>query len=438
MLAAHGSSASFEEHLAREIGASERLRAAVLVWILVALMVFFVMVFFVIAYTPLREQYRQHFATPAAGIYLFAILALLLCHEAVILRVLGRRPAGEAGVPAVLRYLNAFIEVSVPSVIILAVASEISPVFVLQSGAILLYAVFIVLSTLLLDYRLSVFTGLVAAAEYVGLCVAFSGRSGEAATGTPFELPPFYVAKGAILVLCGMAAGFVAHQLKRRVGNVFRTLQERQRVLDAFGQQVSPAIADELLKSGTEIASRRAEVCVMFMDIRDFTPLVENKRPEEIVALQNAVFSEAVEAVNRNHGIINQFLGDGFMATFGAPIATGRDCANALAAARELVAGIRTLAESGRIPAIAVGIGLHTGVAVTGNIGSAQRQQYSITGNVVILASRIEQLNKEYGSQILVSREVLEAAGGIPPGAVSLGPVHVKGREQPIDIYRLA
>jgi adenylate cyclase len=150
------------------------------------------------------------------------------------------------------------------------------------------------------------------------------------------------------------------------------------------------------------------------------------------------VFSEAIEAVSRNHGIINQFLGDGFMACFGAPVAGERDCANALAAARELVAGIRRLAESGRIPQMSIGIGLHAGEAVSGNIGSSQRKQYSITGNVVILASRIEQLNKEYGSQILVSREVLEAAGERLEDATLLGPVKVKGREQPIELFRLA
>ena len=217
----------------------------------------------------------------------------------------------------------------------------------------------------------------------------------------------------------------------------YRMLQERQRVLSAFGQQVSPAIVEELLKAGPEIASIRSFVCVMFMDIRNFTPLVEKKSPEEIVTLQNVVFAEAIDVVNRNHGIINQFLGDGFMATFGAPLATGGDCGNALAAARELVAGIRRLSERGMIAPITIGIGLHAGEAVSGNIGSALRKQYSITGNVVILASRIEQLNKEYGLQILASGEVLAAAGGPAPGDAALGSVHVKGREQPIELFRL-
>ena len=215
-------------------------------------------------------------------------------------------------------------------------------------------------------------------------------------------------------------------------------MQERQRVLDAFGQQVSPAIAEELLKAGPEIASRRAEVCVLFMDIREFHAAGRQLAARAHRRAAERGVRRGVEVVNRNHGIINQFLGDGFMATFGAPATSGRDCANALTAARELVAGVRALADAGLIPPIKVGIGLHAGEAVTGNIGSAQRQQYSITGDVVILASRIEQLNKEFGSQVLASREVLEGAGGVPPEAVPLGPVTVKGREQPIELFRLA
>jgi adenylate cyclase len=341
-------------------------------------------------------------------------------------------------VPSALRYLNAFVETSVPTILIVLVSREINPVYVLQSASSLLYAVFIVLSTLRLDFRLCVFTGLVAAAEYVALSFAYLGGGGSAAAGTPFEAPPFYLGKGAMLLLAGLAAGFVADQLKRRVTNAYRTLEERQRIVNAFGQQVSPAIAEELLKLGPGIESKRTFVCVMFMDIRNFTPLVEKKAPEEIVAFQNAVFGEAIEIVNRHHGIINQFLGDGFMATFGAPLATRDDCRNALAAARELVARMGQLAASGRIPATTIGVGLHAGEAVSGNIGSPLRKQYSITGNVVILASRIEQLNKEYGSQILVSREVLTAGGAEQQGATPLGPVQVKGREAPIEIYRLA
>ena len=432
--------ASFDDHLAREIIHSERVRMAILAGLLAALIAFYGL-----GYALFRKDHLLRFLTPAVFLYIIAVIALLLCYELAIRHLIGSWLRLGKGVPGALRYLNAFVETSVPSILILLVSREINPQYVLQSPLSILYAVFIVLSTLRLDFRLSVFTGLVAAVEYVALSFAYlGGGSGvmeggaRAAAGAPFEAPLFYVAKGAILLLAGLAAAFVAHQLKRRVGNAYRSLQERQRMLSAFGQQVSPAIAEELLRTGAEIASRSSFVCVMFMDIRDFTPLVERKSPTEIVAFQNVVFAEAVEVVNRNHGIINQFLGDGFMATFGAPVAGERDCANALAAARELVAGIRRLGEEGRIPPIAIGIGLHAGEAVSGNIGSALRKQYSITGNVVILASRIEELNKNYGSRILVSAEVLAAAGEDAAASAALGPVHVKGREQPIELFRLA
>ena len=165
-------------------------------------------------------------------------------------------------------------------------------------------------------------------------------------------------------MLAGFAAGFVAVQIKRRVMRVFLALEERQRIVSAFGQQVSPAIVEELLKQGPEIPSKRTFVCVLFMDVRGFTRLVEKKTPEEFVAYQNAVFGAAIEIVDRNQGVINQFVGDGFMATFGAPVATGRDCKNALRAARELLVAVKALSDSGRIPATSIGIGLHAGEAV--------------------------------------------------------------------------
>ena len=175
------------------------------------------------------------------------------------------------------------------------------------------------------------------------------------------------------------------------------------------------------------------------MDIRDFTRQVEKKTPKEFVAYQNAVFGAAIEIVDRNHGVINQFLGDGFMATFGAPVATGRDCRHALSTARELLAavkGARRTPAASRRPASASACTLVR--RSSGNIGSQLRQQYSISGTVVILASRIEQLNKEYGSQLLVSAEVLRESGEREHGARSLGMVQVKGRDEPIEIYRLA
>jgi len=197
-------------------------------------------------------------------------------------------------------------------------------------------------------------------------------------------------------------------------------------------------LAERILTSASALEGERKQVTVLFCDLVESTALAARLGPEAMHTLLNRFFEVALNEVHRYEGTINQFLGDGFMATFGAPVATGRDCRNALSTARELLAAVKALSDSGRIPATSIGIGLHAGEAVSGNIGSQARQQYSISGNVVILAARIEQLNKDYGSQILVSGEVLAAAGERARGHNPLGPVHVKGREEPIEIYRLA
>jgi adenylate cyclase len=425
--------ASFEAHLAREILESERTRTAILAGIFALLLVAFplaVLVFY--------EHYARNFHSLATIGYVVSVTGALVAYELLVRRLLARWLRRGGMPPPFARFGNALIETSVPTILILVAARDGDPGIVLQGPAGFLYAVFIVLSTLRLDFALSAFTGLVAASEYVALSFAYAGSQAGAAMPATFAAPGFILLKGLVLFLAGIAAGFVADQLKRRVVNAFRATEERARVVSAFGQQVSPAIVEELLKQGPDIRSKRMFVCVLFMDIRDFTRLVHNKSPEEIVRFQNAVFGAAVEIVNRHQGIINQFLGDGFMATFGAPIATGDECRNGLAAARELIARVRQLSDAGHIPRTSIGIGLHAGEAVTGNIGSEERKQYSITGTVVILAARIEQLNKDYGSQLLVSREVLDACGGQVRDAEPLGSVQVKGCDAPLEIYRIS
>jgi adenylate cyclase len=195
---------------------------------------------------------------------------------------------------------------------------------------------------------------------------------------------------------------------------------------------------EEMIKTKQEITSRRRNVCIMFLDIRDFTSFSEKKSPEEIVKYQNDIFSYMIEIVNRNHGIINQFLGDGFMATFGAPIQYPNDCQNAVNAALEIIRYLDGKNAIKEIPATRIGIGIHSGEVVTGNVGTDIRKQYSITGNTVILASRIEQLNKKFNSSILISKEVLDKVklNGTTPDY--LGSVNVKGRTEAVEIFKLA
>ena len=175
----------------------------------------------------------------------------------------------------------------------------------------------------------------------------------------------------------------------------------------------------------------------MFLDIRGFTSWAEKRDPEEIIKFQNKVFGFMIDIVNDFNGNINQLLGDGFMATFGAPKTSGNDCQNALDAALKIITKLNKNIEAREIENTRIGIGLHAGYVVTGNVGTEMRKQYSITGNTVILASRLEQLNKEFGSQLIISKEVHDKLERFD-GGDRFKEVIVKGRRKPIEILTVA
>jgi len=211
-----------------------------------------------------------------------------------------------------------------------------------------------------------------------------------------------------------------------------------QKIKGLLDQQVSGAVATALLsENGTGgTKHERRFVCVLFLDIRNFTPFVESKTPEEIIEYQNNVLGFMMEKIIEHGGIVNTVLGDGFMATFGAPVSAGNDCLQAYKAAVEIMQMVREKSRTGQIPPTKIGIGMHAGNVVAGNVGTTTRKQYLITGNTVIIASRLEQLNKQYGSSLIISKEVVERL----PAAMNLPKVFdevlVKGRSKPVQIAK--
>src|SRR5262249_6830953 len=195
----------FEDRLTREILQSERSRMLILAGLSGSLVVIFPVLVLVVRV--FRPNYARIWGT-AWALQVLGVFVLLAVYELAIRQVVGRRLEKGRFLPRPLRFWNAFVETSVPSILIVIASRQLDPVYPLQSAAAFLYPVFIVLSTLRLDFRLSVFTGSVAAAEYVVLSAVFV-RGSEVATGTLFSLPPFYLAKGVALVLAGFAAGFV-------------------------------------------------------------------------------------------------------------------------------------------------------------------------------------------------------------------------------------
>lgn len=371
-------------------------------------------------------------------VYFWAIIIMLvfIIRELVVKYQLERLIKKERELPSYLRYANTFIETSFPTVFIILSVETTSSFYMLLSPAVLLYAIFIILATLTLDFRISVFSGFIAAIEYIIISYIYIDKFPDQHPGY-LGLISLYIGKGAILFVLGIVAGFVAWQLRRRVMKYYQLILERNKIYDLFGQQVSQEIVEDLLTTPDEFKSKEKFVCIMFLDIRDFTKYSEKRTPEEIINFQNDVFGPLIEIISRHNGIINQFLGDGFMATFGAPISYGNVCKNAINASLEILQEIKKQNEAGLEPNVRIGIGLHAGTVVVGNVGTAIRKQYSVTGKPVIIASRIEQLNKSYNSQLLLSGRVYNG-GDIDGCAESLGKVQVKGLESPIDIYKLA
>jgi adenylate cyclase len=211
-----------------------------------------------------------------------------------------------------------------------------------------------------------------------------------------------------------------------------------QQIRKLLDQQVSGAVARELLANNTNKPGERRYVCIMFLDVRDFTPMAEKMSPEELITFQNNAFGFMIDIIQKYHGHMNQLLGDGFMATFGAPVSEGNDCQNAYNAAREIIREVNERSKAGVIPKTRIGIGLHAGFVVTGNVGTEARKQYSITGNSVIIASRVEQLNKTFKSQLIITSEVYEKLDD--PGKIiaNFKDVEVKGRSHPVKVMKIA
>jgi len=421
---------AFDRELAREIVMSERRRATILAGLLGGVLA--------VSLTLLSFFGDQLAAIPRSPKQWGPLLVGAgLTYELLARFAYGRLIRADRSLSALARYLNALVETSLPTAGMLMVASFIGPIPALLSPVAFVYVFFIMLAALHLDIALCIVTGLIAALEYAALSLAYLDPTQPLTIETlPTHLFT-HLLKSALLLVAGVLAGLIAREINARFQHALQSIAERNRVVQVFGQHVSPAVVDKLLAQQTEVASELRVVCLMFVDIRDFTSFAEAHSPTEVVAYLNALFAAMIECVNRHHGIINKFLGDGFMAVFGAPLPDGEACENAVAAALEIVRTVEDLNRQGQIAATRVGIGIHAGEAVTGNVGSPVRKEYTIIGDTVNLAARIEQLNKQYGSTLLISEAVWEAIGQGIDVANAIEPVHVKGRQAPVRLFQL-
>jgi adenylate cyclase len=211
-------------------------------------------------------------------------------------------------------------------------------------------------------------------------------------------------------------------------------LAERQRLQAAFGTYVDPGLAARLLEQGDDVfTGERREVTVMFVDIRDFTPFAEANPAEDVVARLNALFEIVVPAVVDAGGHVNKFLGDGALAVFGAP----NDLPDHADAAVNAAVLIHRLVAERFGGELRIGIGINTGVVIAGTIGGAGKLEFTLIGDAVNVAARVEQLTKTTGDAILLTDHCVDALIARPPGLIDRGSHALKGKSAAVHVFGL-
>ncbi len=228
-------------------------------------------------------------------------------------------------------------------------------------------------------------------------------------------------------------------QMAATINAMAAGLRERETVKRAFSGYISRQVLEQITLKGElpELKGERRRITVLFCDIRGFTPMAEGMRPEEVVEILSEFFSHMVDVILRNHGRIDKFLGDGMMVTFGAPADDPDHEEHAVLAALAMQGEMASLAaaweQQGR-RSFKMGIGINSGPAVVGNIGSQEHMEYTAIGDTVNLAARLETVTKDLGVDIIVSEHTHSAVRPLFQWR-PLGDVQVKGREESVRTY---
>ncbi len=219
-------------------------------------------------------------------------------------------------------------------------------------------------------------------------------------------------------------------------------LAERERVKETFGKFVNREIAERALTGSLELGGTRKTATIFFSDIRSFTAISESMAPEAVVEFLNAYMTRMVDCIEKTGGVVDKFIGDAIMAVWGAPVSRGAPRDDALQAIRAMFMMRSSLIEFNRDrggpekPVIRIGCGVNTGPCLAGQIGSLKRMEYTVIGDTVNLASRIEALNKPFGTDILISQSTYDLVQDLVI-AEKMPAITVKGKTGELSIYGL-
>jgi adenylate cyclase len=214
-------------------------------------------------------------------------------------------------------------------------------------------------------------------------------------------------------------------------------LAEREKIKTAFGKFVNKEVAERVMRDELSLGGETKEATIFFSDIRSFTAMSEKLAPHEVVAFLNDYMTRMVACVDKTHGVVDKYIGDAIMAVWGVPYSVGNDTENAIDGALMMRAALteyNASREGSSKPFIKIGCGINSGPVVAGQIGSLERMEYTVIGDAVNLASRIESLNKPFRTDILISQASYERVEGLYK-VEPMKRITVKGKVEPQQIY---
>jgi class 3 adenylate cyclase/CheY-like chemotaxis protein len=249
--------------------------------------------------------------------------------------------------------------------------------------------------------------------------------------------PPIVLARVRTQLALKASADFLRDKNAYLEAEINRRVDELDKIQDVFGKVVDTRVRDYLLQKRRRMVGDVTEGAVLFCDIRGFTEYSESRDPRQVIEFLNRFFSEAASSVEREGGFINKYLGDAFMAVFGTPFPLEDFRSAAIRAALGVREVVRTINANhpGEEP-FRVGMGLHAGPMVAGIVGSASRMEFTVIGDTVNTARRMEGLCKEHGVDLIVSAALLTGAQGAGI-ARPLGPAAIRGKHRLVELFVL-
>lgn len=387
-------------------------------------------------------MFSQAFAvnTPAANFLFEVQLGAWLLYSAALYLFFWRRPGVYAGW---LKYVSIFVDIALLTLAAPAMAENHSGIIEYLTGFVpLVYGLLNMLSAL----RHSVWACLYAAvlSAVLNACVlVFTLQSGiiRVSEVSVYGQNAINIVDQSMQIVFIAMPAVVAAVIARITRNLILRagVESTQRArLEHEKQQLGRYLSNDLVEfvladpGRLKLGGTRRHVAVMFVDIRNFTPLTERVEPEAVVSFLNEYFTLMVEIVFRYGGTLDKYLGDGLMAVFGAPFAVDDASGRAVMAAVEMVHAVEQFNAERRFgfDSVEIGVGIASGTVVSGNIGSMQRMEYTCVGDTVNTASRLEHMNKELGSKIVICQATFGSLGNsLPTRPVGVTEVRGKSRE---------